>query len=138
MGVLFLTANATIGAGGLMDGPVTFARKLRREQTPPERKFWAILHPWREAGLHWRRQAPIGPYVVDFVCKGKKLIVEIDGDTHYSEAGLAHDERRTAFLEGRGYRVLRFTNGEVSSPEGVFLVLCGVLGEPDAPEGPPT
>lgn len=113
-----------------MDDPVTFARKLRREQTPPERKFWAILHPWRDAGLHWRRQAPIGPYVVDFVCKAQKLIVEIDGDTHYSDAGLTHDVARTAYLEQRGYRVLRFTNGEVmGSPEGVFTVLSGVLGE---------
>ena len=117
-----------------MDDPVTFARKLRREQTPPERKFWAILHPWREAGLHWRRQAPIGPYVVDFVCKREKLIVEVDGDTHYSDSGLAHDLTRTAFLEGRGYRVLRFTNGEViSNPEGVFAVLSGILGEPGCP-----
>jgi very-short-patch-repair endonuclease len=123
-----------------MDDPVTFARKLRREQTPPERRFWALLYPWRDAGLHWRRQAPVGPYVVDFVCKAQKLIVEIDGDTHYSDAGLAHDARRTAFLEGRGYRVLRFTNGEVmGSPEGVFMVLSGVLGEPgDLPKSTPT
>ncbi len=114
-----------------MTDPVTFARKLRREQTPPERRFWAILHPWRVAGLHWRRQAPIGPYVVDFVCKREKLIVEIDGDSHYSDAALAHDAARTAYLEGRGYRVLRFTNAEITGEaEGVFTVLVGVLGEP--------
>ena len=114
-----------------MADPVTFARKLRREQTLPERRFWALILPWRDSGLHWRRQAPIGPYVVDFVCKRAKLIVEIDGETHFSEAGLAHDGHRTAYLEGRGYRVLRFTNGEVmGGPEGVFTVLSGVLGEP--------
>ncbi|MCP8883348.1 endonuclease domain-containing protein [Devosia sp. XJ19-1] len=116
-----------------MDDPVTFARKLRREQTLPERRFWGLVRPWREAGLHWRRQAPIGPYVVDFVCKARNLIVEIDGDTHYSEAGLAHDESRTAYLAERGHRVLRFTNSEVTQGgEGVYTVLMGVLGEPGA------
>jgi very-short-patch-repair endonuclease len=52
-----------------MDDPITFARKLRREQTPAERRFWRLLQPWRERGWHWRRQAPIGPYVADFVYK---------------------------------------------------------------------
>lgn len=96
-----------------MADPVTFARKLRREQTLPERRFWALILPWREHGQHWRRQAPIGPYVVDFACKAQKLVVEIDGETHFSDAGLEHDAERTAYLEGRGYRVLRFTNGAV-------------------------
>lgn len=59
-----------------MDDPVTFARKLRRQQTPAERRFWALLHPWRSAGMHWRRQAPVGPYVVDFVCKAQKLTIQ--------------------------------------------------------------
>lgn len=114
-----------------MADPVTFARKLRREQTLPERRFWALTLSWREAGLHWRRQAPIGPYVVDFVCKSRKLVVEIDGDTHCSDAGVAHDARRTAYLEGRGYRVLRFTNADVMQRgEGVFVSLTEVLGEP--------
>ena len=114
-----------------MADSVTFARKLRREQTLPERRFWALTLPWRDAGLHWRRQSPIGPYVVDFVCKGRKLVVESDGETHFSEAGLAHDARRTAFLAERGYRVLRFTNDDVMQRgEGVFTLLTETLGEP--------
>jgi very-short-patch-repair endonuclease len=114
-----------------MADPVTFARKLRREQTLPERRFWALTLAWRDAGLHWRRQAPIGPYVVDFVCKSKKLIVEIDGDTHFSVSGLEHDALRTAYLAERGYRVLRFTNVDVMQRgEGVFAVLMEILGEP--------
>lgn len=114
-----------------MADPVTFARKLRREQTLPERRFWALTLAWRDAGLHWRRQSPVGPYVVDFICKSAKLIVEIDGDTHYSEQGIAHDAQRIAFLESRNYRVLRFTNGEgMRNPEGVFAALSEVLGEP--------
>ena len=120
-----------------MDDPVTFARKLRREQTAPERRFWAILEPWRDAGLHWRRQAPIGPYVVDFVCKPAKLIVEIDGDTHYTDAGITHDTQRSAFLESRRFRVLRFTNAEVmDNADGVFAVLSGILGEPELKSTP--
>jgi very-short-patch-repair endonuclease len=118
-----------------MADPVTFARKLRREQTLPERRFWALILPWRDAGLHWRRQAPIGPYVVDFVCKRAKLIVEIDGETHFSETGVEHDARRTAHLAERGYRVLRFTNDDVMQRgEGVFALLTQALGEPGADE----
>ena len=114
-----------------MADSVTFARKLRREQTLPERRFWALTLPWRDAGLHWRRKSPIGPYVVDFVCKRQKLVDEIDGETHFSEAGLAHDAQRTAYLAERGYRVLRFTNDDVMQRgEGVFSLLTEALGEP--------
>jgi len=121
-----------------MDDPVSFARRLRREQTSAERRFWALLHPWRMAGWHLRRQAPIGPYVVDFVCKRCKLIIEIDGDSHYSDPGQRRDAVRSAYLAELGYRVLRFTNLDVSDgAHGVFDVLRGVLGEPDG-EGTPT
>ncbi len=123
-----------------MDDPVTFARRLRREQTPAERRFWALLHPWRNRGQHWRRQALIGPYVVDFVCKREKLIVEIDGETHFSAAGVVHDRQRTAYMEQRGYRIVRFTNAEVmGEAEGVFAVMVGLLGAPgEGREGTPT
>ncbi|MVT00626.1 DUF559 domain-containing protein [Devosia sp. L53-10-65] len=108
---------------------------MRQEQTQPERRFWKLIRAWRDAGLHLRRQAPIGPYVVDFVCKSRKLIVEIDGDTHYSGAGVTHDAQRTAFLERRGYRVLRFTNEDLMRRgEGVFVSLTEILGEPGAEE----
>lgn len=116
-----------------MEDQISFARKLRREQTPAERRFWALLHPWREAGWHFRRQAPIGPFVVDFVCKRAKLVIEIDGDSHYSDEGIERDIARTEYLRRLGYSVLRFTNDDVLGiDEGVFEVLCGVLGEPDA------
>jgi len=114
-----------------MDDPVSFARRLRREQTPAERRFWALILPWRDGGWHWRRQAPVGPYVVDFICKRIKLVVEIDGDSHYDAAGMAHDIRRTEYLAGLGYRVLRFSNTEVlDNAEGVFDSMRGALGEP--------
>ena len=114
-----------------MEDKTSFARTLRRDQTPAERRFWTLLHAWREAGWHFRRQAPIGPYVVDFVCKKDKLVFEIDGDSHYAAAGVAHDVRRTACLERLGYRVVRFTNDDVleASPE-LYDVLREIIGEP--------
>ena len=114
-----------------MDDPISFARRLRRDQTAAERRFWALIHPWRDSGWHWRRQAPIGPYVVDFVCKRTRHVVEIDGGSHYDAAGMAHDARRTAYLTGLGYTVLRFTNIDVlDNADGVFDMMRGVLGEP--------
>ncbi|KKC35695.1 hypothetical protein WH87_16640 [Devosia epidermidihirudinis] len=114
-----------------MEDKVGFARRLRREQTVAERRFWALIQPWRERGWHWRRQAPIGPFVVDFVCKRSKLVVEVDGDSHFDAAGLAHDARRTAFLTELGYRVVRCSNADVlGNAEGVFAVVLGILGEP--------
>jgi very-short-patch-repair endonuclease len=119
-----------------MDDPISFARRLRRDQTAAERRFWALIRPWRDSGWHWRRQAPVGPYVVDFICKRIKLVVEIDGDSHYDAAGVAHDARRTDALGGLGYTVLRFTNSDVlDNADGAFDVLRGALGEPE--KGPP-
>jgi very-short-patch-repair endonuclease len=117
-----------------MEDRISFARRLRREPTAAERRFWALLEPWRLSGWHWRRQAPIGPYVVDFCCKRVGLVVEIDGDSHYEAAEIMHDARRTAWLAEQGFRVLRFTNDDVlEGAEGVFAVMRRVLGEPGSP-----
>ncbi|MDV3252247.1 endonuclease domain-containing protein [Devosia sp. BK] len=103
-------------------------RKLRQQPTPAEIRFWRLIHPIRQQGWHFRKQAPIGRYVVDFVCHAGKLIVEIDGDSHFMPEGIARDAARTAFLEGEGYRVLRFTNLEVmEEDEGVHLEVLGAL-----------
>ena len=99
----------------------TVARKLRRDQTPAERRFWEIIKSYRTDGWHIRRQSPIGPYIVDFACKQANVIFEIDGDSHYFDGGMAADQVRTAYLANRGYRVVRFTNLDVmSNPEGVW------------------
>ena len=106
----------------------TLAQRLRRDQTPAERRFWVILHPFREQGWHFRRQTPIGPYIVDFACKRARLVFEIDGDSHYEEAGIARDRVRTAYLESRGYRVVRFTNDDVlTSDDGVYPMVAEIL-----------
>ena len=87
------------------------AKALRREQSPIERKLWARLRQKQLYGLKFRRQHPIGRFIVDFYCPAHKLIVEIDGRSH--DERLAYDGERTAWLESQGYRVIRFTNEQV-------------------------
>ncbi len=100
-----------------MRGPRVFpterARKLRRESPTAERIVWSRLRAHRLAGFKFVRQEPVGPYFADFACREAKLIVEIDGATHSSDAEIANDRRRTALLETMGYRVLRFSNAQV-------------------------
>jgi very-short-patch-repair endonuclease len=79
--------------------------------TVPERKLWAILRNHRLAALKFRRQQPIGFYIVDFICFEKKLVVEVDGMSHVGRA--EQDEARQRYLELEGYRVIRVTNDEV-------------------------
>ena len=90
-----------------------FAVQLRVKATDAERKVWSILRNNRVAGLHFRRQQPIGPYIGDFFCSAAKLIIELDGGQHGQEQQRAHDEKRTAWLSERGYSVLRFANCDV-------------------------
>jgi very-short-patch-repair endonuclease len=93
----------------------TRARELRRNLTDAERIIWYGVKAHRLDGVGFRRQAPIGPYFVDFVSHAAKLIVEIDGGQHFENEQEKRDARRTRFLEGKGYRVLRFSNLDVMS-----------------------
>jgi very-short-patch-repair endonuclease len=85
---------------------------MRRGPTDAERKMWWILRSLKPLGMHFRRQAPIGSYIADFVWHEGKLVVEIDGGQH-AEKQSSYDERRTAWLSSQGYRVIRFWNNEV-------------------------
>ena len=87
------------------------ARRLRREETPAERKLWGCLRNRGLGGFRWKRQEPVGPYFADFLCPGLGLVVELDGGQHSENADV--DARRTVFLESQGLRVLRFWNYEV-------------------------
>lgn len=87
------------------------ARYLRSNPTDAERKLWSPLRRKQLHGHRFRRQRPIGPYVVDFVCLEASLIIEVDGGQHAEQ--LAKDEARTRFLEKQGFRVVRFWNNEV-------------------------
>lgn len=89
------------------------AKKLRANTTPQERNLWRALKDLPIEGSHFRRQAPIGPYVVDFFCPAKRPVLEIDGG-HHNEDGVAERDRaRQSWLENEGYRVIRFWNSEI-------------------------
>jgi very-short-patch-repair endonuclease len=87
------------------------ARALRHEPTPAERKLWYEF--LRDLPLRFSRQKPLGDYIADFYCASRLLIIEVDGDSHFTTVGEAYDARRSASLEAKGLRVLRFTNLEV-------------------------
>ena len=106
----------------------TFARELRRTSTDAERKLWFNLRNRRFTLYKFRRQQPIGPFIADFYCSTSKLIVELDGGQHTMPVNLLYDERRSRWLEGRGYRVIRFPNTDVLKDvenvlDGIWLVL---------------
>ena len=99
------------------------ARKLRREMTRAERRLW--YDGLRGCGVRFQRQKCIGVHIVDFYCHKARLAVELDGDGHYSEAGMERDRKRDACLAGMGVEVMRFENREVM--EGVGRVVERIL-----------
>jgi very-short-patch-repair endonuclease len=106
------------------------ARKLRANATPHERALWRALKEIPIAGTHFRRQAAIGPYVVDFFCPAKRLIIELDGGHHNDDANAKRDRKRQLWLEKEGYRVVRFWNSEIDGDllavlERIYVELYG-------------
>jgi very-short-patch-repair endonuclease len=95
--------------------PVRVARRLRKRMTPQEVKLWVKLREQRLNGLHFRRQVPIGPYVVDFACLKHRLVAEIDGGQHSFDNAVAADRSRDLTLNSLGFRVHRFWNAEVDA-----------------------
>src|SRR5581483_11056790 len=89
------------------------ARALRRELTDAEQIIWHAVRAHRLDGASFRRQTPIGPYIVDFISHPAKLVIEIDGGQHFETGHERRDAKRDAFLMAKGYRVLRFNNHEV-------------------------
>ena len=109
------------------------ARSLRRELTKAEALLWLRLKNRQVGGWRFRRQHPIGPYIADFACLEAMLIVEVDGATHSTVAETSHDERRTAFLGGLGWRIVRFGNLDIyKALEGVVAGIEAAL----PPSGP--
>ncbi len=99
---------------------VNRARRLRRDQTDAERAVWRLLSNRQVGGLKFRRQHPIGPYIVDFYCDALGLVVEVDGGQHRP----AVDQQRTDYLQSHGLEVLRFWNADVlGNLEGVALTI---------------
>jgi very-short-patch-repair endonuclease len=88
-------------------------KRLRRTSTDAKRALWQKLRGGQVGGAKFRRQHQFGPYVLDFYCPKQRLAVEADGGQHYDPAAIASDQARTAYLDSRGVRVLRFSNSEV-------------------------
>src|ERR1700674_5873455 len=121
-----------------MDGSrITRARQSRRDATDAERRLCSALRGRRLDGYRFRRQCPIGPFVADFACTKERMIVEADGGQHSDSKT---DDRRTAWLQSRGWRVLRFWNNEIlRNPEGVIDAILRELrsDEPHPPAPSP-
>ena len=108
------------------------ARNLRQNSTDAERALWNLLRANRLSGRKFRRQAPIGPYIVDFVCYRSQLVIEVDGGQHQEQR--QYDDMRTAWLESQGFAVLRFWNNDVlNNPAGVLEVITSVLERGTSP-----
>jgi very-short-patch-repair endonuclease len=94
------------------------ARRLRRDAPVPERLLWGMLRGRRLGGLKFRRQQPVGPYVADFFCERARLVVELDGQSHFGQQ--KEDTARDQYMRGRGLQVLRIANDELlRNREGV-------------------
>ena len=93
-----------------MDKKYIIARKLRNNMTEQEKKLWYYLRKRFINNCSFRRQYPIGNYIVDFICRKKNLIIEIDGGQHNENIIRLNDLERTKYLETKGYRILRFWN----------------------------
>jgi len=101
------------------------ARQLRTDSTDAERRLWSLLRNRRMDGHKFRRQHPIGPYIADFACVERMLIVEADGGQHADNPA---DQRRTELLQGQGWRVARFWNNDIlRNTEGVAVAIRQAL-----------
>ena len=107
------------------------ARALRKRMTPQEVKLWVKLRELKPLGFHFRRQAPIGHFIVDFVSFGTRLIVEADGGQHGMQEGAQSDKKRDEFLRSRGFQVLRFWNSDIDTNlTGVMESILSALRYP--------
>ena len=107
-----------------MDYKYKLARNLRKNLTKEEHIIWQILRNRRFFNLKFKRQVPIGNYIVDFLCEEKKIIIEIDGGQHNYPENIIKDKERTIFLNSKGYNIIRFWNNEINDNlDGVYIKL---------------
>jgi very-short-patch-repair endonuclease len=107
------------------------ARSLRQNMTKAEVILWVNTRKRAMNGARFRRQHPIGPYIADFTCPAVRLIVEVDGATHSTPEELAHDQRRTKYLEQQGWTVIRVTNTDIyENMDGVWRTIAAQLAPP--------
>lgn len=100
------------------------ARNLRKNMTDQERKFWQIIRNRQFHGYRFLRQYAMDKYIVDFICREKNIIIELDGGQHNEERNIIYDKERTDYLRSKGYKVIRFWNNDIDNNiEGVYLEL---------------
>ena len=104
---------------------ISFARRLRKTLTPGEKALWRKLRAQQFHGFKFRRQVPLGPYIVDFLCVEKKIIIEIDGDSHFEPGAQKRDEKRELYLRSLGFEVLRFENRRAVHQVDLVLTAIG-------------
>ena len=114
---------------------VVRSRLLRSNPTDAEHHLWQRIRNRQVLGVRFNRQVPIGPFICDFVARTPGLIIELDGGQHGVRTG--EDERRTAFLANRGFRLIRFWNHDVlANVEGVLEVIATALKDTPSPTPP--
>jgi very-short-patch-repair endonuclease len=112
--------------------PTARSRELRQNATPAERKLWQHIRNRQLGGVRFNSQFPIGQFICDFVSRGHRLVIEIDGGQH--AAACEYDLRRTRFLSAQGYRVIRFWNSDVlDNIDGVLSVILRELDNMPSP-----
>lgn len=116
---------------------ISRARRLRRDMTGGERKLWAELRQFKRwYGIHVRRQAPVGPYVADFVVHSHKLVIEVDGEHHFEPARQIRDRRRDQWFSSQGFATIRLNTSELDEQfDGCveeILQALGLMTEGDA------
>lgn len=119
-------------------GLTHLAKGLRKRSTDVEQHLWCHLRAGRFEGIKFRRQHPIGHYIVDFVCLERKLIIELDGGHHTLPEEMLKDKQRNGWLEDEGYTVVRFWDNEVlMNTTGVLEVIRERLHKTPSPQSPP-
>jgi very-short-patch-repair endonuclease len=107
------------------------ARLLRKSMPASEARLWNALRLLKPLGHHFRRQVPLGRYYADFCIHKHRLVIEVDGDTHYTDARIAYDISRDQFIRTQGYRILRITNHDIhTNLDGVVEAILLALQEP--------
>jgi very-short-patch-repair endonuclease len=120
------------------DTLLNHARRMRREQTDAERQMWSLRRGRRLGGFKFRRQHPIGGYIIDFYCDAAGLGVELDGGQHGEEEQMKHDAKRAAYLATRGIRIIRFWDDDVLKhtdvvAEAIYTALTERTDNPPSP-----
>lgn len=105
-------------------GKTPVCRQLRAAASEAEQRLWHFLKRKQLNGLRFRRQFPLGPYFVDFICLPARLVIEVDGSQHGDDRQAAHDARRTAWLARNDFRVIRFWAGEAMA--NISAVMDGI------------